>query len=196
VQGILELIRPGAEVISVGKQGGGPSWPQEKINELIVDLGHRLTTVVRLKGGDPFVFGRGGEEVAALEAEGIAVEVVPGVSSATGVPAAAGIPVTRRGVAHAFTVVTGHTAPLASQVNWEAVASVGGTIVVLMGGRVMADLSRQLQTAGLVPDTPVAVICQGTRPDQIVIRTTLDGLSAVSDLPSSPTIVIGAVAAP
>ncbi len=195
VQGILDLIRPGAEVISVGKQGGGPSWPQERINELIVDLGRRLTTVVRLKGGDPFVFGRGGEELAALEAEGIAVEVVPGVSSATGVPAAAGIPITRRGVAHAFTVVTGQTAPWASQVNWKAVASVGGTIVVLMGGRVMGDVSRELQSAGLVPDTPVAVICQGTRPGQTVIRTTLDGLSSVSDLLSSPTIVIGAVAA-
>jgi uroporphyrin-III C-methyltransferase len=151
--------------------------------------------VVRLKGGDPFVFGRGAEELAALRAAGIDAQVVPGVSSATGVPTSAGIALTERGISHAFTVVTGHTAPWASVVNWRAVAAIGGTIVVLMGGGAMDELSEELQASGLSRDTPVAVICDGTRPHQQVLRTTLEGLANVSGLPSSPTIVIGAVAA-
>lgn len=195
VQAILDLINPGAEVISEGKQGAGPSWPQEEINTLLVEMGRRFQTVVRLKGGDPFIFGRGTEELAALRSAGIDSQVVPGVSSATGVPTGAGIALTERGVSHAFTVITGQTAPRASVVNWPAVAAVGGTIVILMGGGVMAELSDQLQAAGLLPETPAVVICDGTRPRQQVIRTTLDGLASVTGLPSSPTIVIGAVAA-
>jgi uroporphyrin-III C-methyltransferase len=195
VQPMLDLINPRADVRSVGKQGGGPSWPQEQINELLVDMGRRLETVVRLKGGDPFVFGRGAEELAALRAAGIDAQVVPGVSSATGVPTSAGIALTERGISHAFTVVTGHTAPWASVVNWRAVSAIGGTIVVLMGGGAMTELSEELQVSGLSRDTPVAVICDGSRPHQQVLRTTLEGLANVSGLPSSPTIVIGAVAA-
>jgi uroporphyrin-III C-methyltransferase len=195
VRGILDLINADAEVLSVGKRAGGPSWAQEEINQRLVDLGRRLGVVVRLKGGDPFVFGRGAEEMVALRAAGIPVEVVPGVSSATGVPAAAGIALTQRGVSHAFTVVTGQTAPWASQVNWPAVVAVGGTIVILMGGKVLAELSSQLQSAGMAANTPAAVICDGTRPGQMVIRTTVAGLKGVERLPSSPTIVIGAVAA-
>ena len=150
--------------------------------------------VVRLKGGDPFVFGRGGEEAAALAAAGIPFEVVPGVSSAIAVPAYAGVPVTHRGLATSFTVVTGTDAPWASsETDWEAVARVGGTIVVLMGVAVRAHIAERLQAGGLAGDTPVAVVRWGTRPEQQTVRTTLAGLGA-ADVQSPAVIVVGAVA--
>ncbi|MDA8062232.1 MAG: uroporphyrinogen-III C-methyltransferase, partial [Actinomycetota bacterium] len=130
---LLERAPAAAERVDVGKTPGGPA-AQEAINSLLVELGLRGREVVRLKGGDPFVFGRGGEEAIALAAAGVDYEVVPGVSSAVAVPAYAGIPVTQRGISTSFTVVTGHRrADLEVETDWEALARAAGTIVVLMG---------------------------------------------------------------
>ena len=165
--------RPTAERIDVGKSPGGPVH-QDEINALLVERGRAGQAVVRLKGGDPFVFGRGGEEAAALLAAGVPFEVVPGVSSAVGVPAYAGIPVTHRGLSTSFTVVTGHSRhAVDDDIDWEALARVGDTVVVLMGVAHRAEIARRLIDGGAPPSTPVAAIRWGTRPDQRTIRTTL-----------------------
>lgn len=191
---ILQLAAPGTEFIDVGKKPGNPT-PQDLINALLVHLGSQGLTVVRLKGGDPFVFGRGGEEAQALLDAHIPFTVVPGVTSAVGVPAAAGIPVTHRNVSPAFTVVTGHReSGGATQIAWEALAQVGGTIVILMGVSERAVIAQRLMAGGLSPTTPVAAIRWGTRAEQHVTRTTLGELhAAVLKAPS--TIVVGEVAA-
>jgi uroporphyrinogen III methyltransferase/synthase len=191
---LLELAPATAERISVGKTPQGPSTPQDEINALLVERGKAGLTVVRLKGGDPFVFGRGGEEAAALAAAGVPFEVVPGISSAVAVPAYAGVPVTHRGLSTSFTVVTGHDAPWASsETDWEAVAKVGGTIVVLMGVASRGLIAERLQAGGLPADTPVAATRWGTRPEQRTVRTTLAELAA-ADVASPSVLVIGAVA--
>ena len=193
-ESILGLARTDAEIIDVGKKPGRPT-PQELINALLVHLGSEGRNIVRLKGGDPFVFGRGGEEAEALQSAGLDFSVVPGVSSSIGAPAAAGIPVTHRGVSVGFTVVTGHREKGgSSSINWEALAQVGGTIVVLMGVAERAAIARRLIDGGLGGSTPVAAIRFGTRPVQQVVRTTLEGLGS-TPLESPSTIVIGAVAA-
>ena len=130
--GVLALVAPTAELIDVGKRPGRPV-PQELISTLLVQLARDGRRVVRLKGGDPYVFGRGGEEAQALLDAGVPFEVVPGITSAVGAPAAAGVPVTHRGVAAAFTVVTGHRRAGEPDVDWRSLAKVGGTVVVLMG---------------------------------------------------------------
>jgi uroporphyrin-III C-methyltransferase len=191
---ILLLARPGTECIDVGKRPGNPT-PQENINALLVHLGSQGLDVVRLKGGDPFVFGRGGEEADALMSAGIDFDVVPGVTSAIGAPAAAGIPVTHRNVATSFTVVTGHREKGGStNIEWEALARVGGTIVVLMGVAERALIAARLIAGGMSPDTPVAAVRWGTRPEQHTTRTTLARLG-VAHVEAPATIVIGAVAA-
>ncbi len=191
---LLGLAPPGAEMVDVGRIPGGPPH-QDHINRLLVEHGRRGGQVVRLKGGDPFVFGRGGEEAEALRAAGIDFEVVPGVTSATAAPAAAGIPVTHRGVATSVTVVTGRQGdPAAAPVDWAALARVGGTLVVLMGMGERAAIAGALLAAGRAPSTPVAVVHWGTTDRQRVVRTDLSGLAAV-DLPPPATIVIGEVAA-
>ena len=191
---LLDLAPPSAERIAVGKTPRGPSTPQEEINALLVEHGRAGRVVVRLKGGDPFVFGRGGEEAAALAAAGVPFEVVPGVTSAVAAPAYAGVPVTHRGMSTSFTVVTGSEAPWASsETDWEAVARVGGTIVVLMGVATRAHIAERLMAAGLAPATPVAAVQWGTRPDQRSIRTTLEHLGD-ADVASPAVLVIGAVA--
>jgi uroporphyrin-III C-methyltransferase len=189
---VLALANPRAELVDVGKAPGRPSPSQAEINDLLVALAHR-GTVVRLKGGDPFVFGRGGEEALALAAAGIDVEIVPGVPSATAVPAAAGVPVTHRGLAGSFTVVTGTREPGAPDTDWESLARVGGTIVVLMGVARREDIATRLLAGGLAPDTPVTAIEWGTHWQQRTVRTRLDQL-ATTDLANPATIVIGAVA--
>ena len=192
---VLDLAPDTATLISVGKSPRGPSTPQEEINGLLVEHGRAGRRVVRLKGGDPFVFGRGGEEAQALAAAGVAFEVVPGITSAISVPAYAGVPVTHRGLSTSFTVVTGHEDPwAATETDWEAVARVGGTVVVLMGTATRAAIARRLQDGGLAADTPVAAVTWGTRPEQSTVRTTLAGLG---DAPvvAPAVIVIGAVAA-
>ena len=191
---IIALARPGVELIDVGKKPGNPT-PQELINTLLVHLGAQGLEVVRLKGGDPFVFGRGGEEAEALQQAGIVHTVVPGITSAIGVPAAAGIPVTHRNVSPAFTVVTGHREKGgSSNIAWEALAQVGGTIVVLMGVAERAQIAARLMAGGLPGNTPVAAIRFGTRANQVTVRTTLDAL-ADAQIQAPSTIVIGAVAA-
>ena len=192
---LLDLAPAAAEYISVGKARGKAPTPQPEINALLVTHGRAGRTVVRLKGGDPFVFARGGEEAEALRAAGVAFEVVPGITSAIAVPAYAGIPVTMRHTALSFTVVTGHEDPAsATTVDWHAVAKVGGTIVVLMGAARIQTIAERLMAGGLAPDTPVASVHWGTRVEQDVIRATLATIGRY-DLPAPSTIVIGAVAA-
>ena len=206
---LLDLAPSGAELIDVGKRpdaeappGGdarGQDERQEEIARLLVEHGRRAAVVVRLKGGDPFLFGRGGEEVEALVAAGIPFEVVPGVTSAFAAPAVAGIPVTHRGVASSVTVVTGRVggpegAAGTGAPDWEALARAGGTLVILMGMSTRAAIAEALIAGGRSPDTPVAVIARATTAAQQVAHTTLNELAAV-DLDSPAVIVVGPVAA-
>ena len=194
VASLLDLAPADAERISVGKSPGHPSVPQDDINALLVARGRAGKEVVRLKGGDPFVFARGGEEARALLEAGVPFEVVPGITSAVAVPAYAGVPVTYRGLSTSFTVVTGHEDPwAASETDWDAVARVGGTIVILMGVATRAAIAERLMAGGLAADTPVAAVRWGTRTEQRTVRTTLGQLGAV-ELEPPVTMVIGAVA--
>ena len=196
-ESLLDLA-PAAERIDVGKAPGHVRMTQSEINDLLIERGRRGETVVRLKGGDPFVFARGGEEAAALAGAGVPFEVVPGITSAIAVPAYAGIPVTLRHSSTSVTIVTGHEEPgtegAEGTVDWEAVARVGGTIVVLMGVARIARIAAELMAAGRSPDTPVAAVQWGTRPEQCTVRATL---STIADEPlgTPSTIVIGDVAA-
>jgi uroporphyrin-III C-methyltransferase len=190
---LLDLAPSDAERIDVGK-GPGQSGLQADINALLVDRARSGRRVVRLKGGDPFVFGRGGEEAEALRRAGVAVEVVPGVTSAFAAPAAAGIPVTHRTVSTSVTVVTGHAGdPALPGVDWDLLARLEGTLVVLMGMAARGAIAERLIAAGRDAATPVAVVHWGTTDRQEVVRTTLAGLATV-DLPAPSAIVIGAVA--
>ena len=182
-----------ARLIDVGKRPGG-SHSQDAINELLVDLARAGFEVVRLKGGDPFLFGRGGEEAQALAAAGIPFTVTPGVTSAIAAPAAAGIPVTHRGVSAAVTVVTGHRQPGAPAVDWHSLARVGGTIVVLMGVAERRHIAAELQAGGLAADTAVTVIKSATLVGEQIQRITLGAL-ADAPIENPAVIVIGAVAA-
>ncbi|HQV57890.1 MAG TPA: uroporphyrinogen-III C-methyltransferase, partial [Ilumatobacteraceae bacterium] len=167
---------------------------QDEINQILVGLGRRNLDVVRLKGGDPFVFGRGGEEAIALASAGIPYSVVPGVTSAVAAPMAAGVPITHRNIAPAFTVVTGHRAPGNAPVDWQALAQVGGTIVVLMGVTHRASIAAELIVGGLAPETPVCAVTWATHDAQVITRTTLASLGN-TPITNPATIVIGAVAA-
>jgi uroporphyrinogen III methyltransferase/synthase len=194
VSSLVDAAPARAERISVGKARGRATMPQHEINALLIDRGRAGQEVVRLKGGDPFVFARGGEEAAALLEAGVAFEVVPGITSAVAVPAFAGVPVTHRGLSTSFTVVTGHEDPWAAKdTDWDAVARVGGTIVVLMGVATRGAIAARLMEGGLAADTPVAAVRWGTRPEQRSVRTTLGALGA-AELDPPATIVIGAVA--
>jgi uroporphyrin-III C-methyltransferase len=191
---LLDLAPAAAEMIDVGKSAGRATVPQDEINAILVDRGRAGLVVVRLKGGDPFVFGRGGEEAAALMAAGVPFEVVPGVTSAIAVPAAAGIPVTMRDEAQGFTVVTGHEDPAGEhEVDWRAIARTRGTIVILMGVTRIARISAELIAGGLPRDTPAACIRWGTTDRQEVLRTTLGALPD-AHLSSPSVIVIGEAA--
>jgi uroporphyrinogen III methyltransferase/synthase len=195
VASLLDLAPEGAERIPVGKAPGrGPS--QDEINALLVDKGRSGATVVRLKGGDPFVFARGGEEAAALAGAGIPFEVVPGITSAIAAPAYAGIPVTLRYSSTSFTVVTGHEDPTSGEgtVDWEAIARVGGTILVLMGVGRIATIVERLLAGGLPPDTPAAAVTWGTRPEQVTVRCRLADLPTQVVKPPA-VFVVGQVAA-
>ena len=182
---VLHDKLPGPEIIDtipedkredVGKRAGGERTSQEYTNERLVELAREGNRVVRLKGGDPFVFGRGGEETSHLAANGIDFEVVPGISSALAAPALAGIPTTHREHASSVSFVTGHEDPTKeeSAVNWEALATTGGTIVVLMGVGKLPDYTAALQEAGMDSNTPVALVERASRPDQRVATGTLD----------------------
>ncbi len=166
---------------------------QEQIGELLVTLGRQGLDVVRLKGGDPYVFGRGGEEALALAEAGIPFEVVPGVSSISAVPAAAGIPVTHRGVADTVTVATGHAAD-GSPPDYASLASAAGTLVLFMGLARLRDLTAGLVRAGKKAETPAAVVSRGSLPDQEVVTGTIEGIAdAAQALPGPALVVIGDV---
>jgi uroporphyrinogen III methyltransferase/synthase len=190
---VLSLAPLTAELVDVGKQPDDRG-DQQAINDLLVAKAKEGKRVVRLKGGDPFVFGRGGEEALALQAAGVPFEVVPGVTSAVAAPAYAGVPVTQRGMVSSFTVVAGHSRSVSEGgTNWEALAAAGGTIVVLMGARHRAEVARRLLAGGLPAETPVLAVHKGTEPGQSVVRTTLAGLPE-AQLEPPVTIVVGEVA--
>ena len=190
---LLDIAPSTAERVDVGKAPGCPV-AQDEINALLVERGLRGQEVVRLKGGDPFVFGRGGEEAQALAEAGVPFEVVPGISAAVAVPAYAGIPVTHRTLSTSFTVVTGHSRhAVDDDVDWDALARAADTIVVLMGVAHRAEIAARLQAGGLPADTPVAAVRWGTRPGQRTVRTTLGELAGVV-LEPPVTLVIGKVA--
>lgn len=194
-QQILDMAPPWAEMIDVGKDPNGTRTTQQRINEILIDRGGSAETVVRLKGGDPFVFGRGGEEAIALEAAGVAVAVVPGITSSIAAPAAAGIPVTHRSVSSAFTVVTAHEDPSKTDgLNWQALAQLGTTLVVLMGARRASQVRDRLIESGMATTTPVAIVISATTKDQQVRRLPLAELG-VQPVPNPAVIVIGDVAA-
>ena len=195
---LLDETRPDAARIFAGKGPGYHTMPQEQINALLVAHARQGRVVVRLKGGDPFVFGRGGEEAAALAAAGIPFEVVPGVSAAIAVPAYAGIPVTHRGYGSLMTVVTAHECAPAAGVDWEALARVGGTLIIMMGVAALPRVTQRLRDGGLAPHTPAAVIEQGTTAQQRVVEGTLADIAeraAAADIRPPAITVVGAVAA-
>jgi uroporphyrin-III C-methyltransferase/precorrin-2 dehydrogenase/sirohydrochlorin ferrochelatase len=178
---LLESLPTSVEVIDASKLPRGRSMAQEQINALLIEHALAGRRVVRLKGGDPFVFGRGMEELEACVAAGVPVEVVPGVTSAISVPALAGIPVTHRGLTHEFVVVSGHLPPGHPQslVDWPAIARLRGTVVVLMGVDTAPAIAAALVEHGRAPDTPVAVVADGSTPTQRTVRTTLADLPRV-----------------
>ncbi len=196
---ILDRARRDARRIDVGKQPGRHAMSQAAINDLLVELAQQGLRIVRLKGGDPFVFGRGGEELEHLRRHAIAVEIVPGITAATGCAAAAALPLTHRGLSSAVTFVTGHSAESdSSSVDWPALARSGATLVVYMGRAKANAIAATLIGAGMAASTPLAIIENGTRPDQRIIISQLDGLAdaAAGIDPERPAlIVIGAVAA-
>lgn len=173
---ILAMINPNAEKINAGKRRGRHSLPQIETTQLLIEKARTHAVVVRLKGGDPFVFGRGGEEMADLVAAGVPVEVIPGVTSGIAAPAYAGIPLTHRGYSSSVTFVTGHEAvgKYRPDVNWAAIAQGSETIVIYMGLHNLSNIVAELTTAGLNPQTPMALIRWGTRPDQEELKGTLE----------------------
>ncbi len=198
-QSALAWARPDAQIIDVSKSPGGRSTDQDEINRLLIEHAKEGRDVVRFKGGDSFVFGRGGEELIACADAGIDAHVIPGVSSAIAVPAIAGIPVTHRGLSQAVTVVSGHVPPghPDSTVDWTALARTGSTIVVLMGVRTLAAIADALLDGGLDPATPAAVVADGTLPSQQVVRADLAGIAQAASAAglSAPAVaVVGDVA--
>jgi uroporphyrinogen III methyltransferase / synthase len=195
---LLRHARPDAELIYVGKKPGEPSIPQEEINALLVELGRAGKTVVRLKGGDPYVFGRGGEEALALIEAGIPFEVVPGVTSGIAAPSYAGIPVTHRGVSASVAFITGHEDPTKDHpdVDWDRVAGGADTLVLYMGVGRLREISAALISAGRNPETPVAVIRWGTVPEQRTVNGTLGDIAdrvAEANLRPPAVTVVGDV---
>ena len=196
----LEQARPDAEVVHVGKIPRGEFTPQEQINQVLVDRALAGKVVVRLKGGDNFVFGRGGEEWNACVEAGLPVTVIPGVSSSIAVPGLAGVPVTHRNLTQGFVVVSGHVAPddPRSEVGWDALARLGLTIVVLMGVAALPEISARLINAGMDPATPAASIADGGMPSQRQVRADLATLplaAAAEDIGAPAVTVIGAAVA-
>jgi uroporphyrinogen III methyltransferase / synthase len=196
----LAVVREDAEVIDVGKIGGGPQVPQQETERLIVEHARAGRTVVRLKGGDPFVFGRGGEEAQALLAAGIEFEVVPGVTSGIAAPAYAGIPVTFRGASSAVAFVTGHEDPAKPEtaIDWEALARFPGTLVFYMGVRQLPRIAERLIAAGRGADEPAAIVERGTFPEQRSLVATLSELperAAAEGIGAPAITVVGPVAA-
>ncbi|HEX6708711.1 MAG TPA: uroporphyrinogen-III C-methyltransferase [Rubrobacter sp.] len=178
-EALLKYASPEAERIYVGKKPGNPTMSQEDINALLVELGRTAKTVVRLKGGDPYIFGRGGEEALALKSAGLPFEVVPGVTSGVAAPAYAGIPVTHRSISTSVAFVTGHEDPTKgrSDVDWKKLANSADTLVLYMGVGRLQEISAELLAAGRSPDTPVACVRWGTIPEQQTVTGTLEDIA-------------------
>ena len=196
---VLQQVRPGAQVIDVAKIPRGAFTPQERINELLVEHGRAGRRVVRLKGGDNFVFGRGGEEWQACAAAGVPVRVIPGVSSAIAGPALAGIPLTHRQLTQGFTVVSGPLPPgdPGSTLDWPALARANTTLVILMGVANLEAIATELVAAGLAPGTPAATVADAGLPSQRTVRGTvadIAGLTHQAGVRPPAVTVIGAVA--
>jgi uroporphyrinogen III methyltransferase / synthase len=196
----LRNVRPKAELIYAGKEGGGPSMAQAEIERLLVEHGRAGREVVRLKGGDPFVFGRGGEEAEALREAGIRFEIVPGVTAGVAAPAYAGIPVTHRDKASAVAFVTGHEDPdkPESGLDWEALAEFPGTLVLYMGVRQLGTITARLKAAGRDGEEPAAIVQRGTLPDQRVVSGTLQTIATeatAAGVRAPAVTVLGPVAA-
>ena len=196
---VLAMVRPQARILKVGKRGGRASTPQAFIERLMLRYARQGCCVVRLKGGDPFLFGRGGEEMLTLRAAGFAVEVVNGLTAGIAVPATLGIPVTHRGLAAGVTFVTARAGSQGSaEPDWAALARTGTTLVIYMGLARLPEISAALQAAGLPGATPAAVIAHGSLPSQREVLGHLDGIAQAARaaaLPAPALIVIGAVAA-
>lgn len=193
-EGIKELFPPGTELVYVGKRADDHAYQQEEINRMLVESASRHKRIVRLKGGDPYVFGRGGEEAEELVKAGIEVEVVPGITSAIAVPELAGIPVTHRGYASAVTVITGHEDPTKGDpaLNFKALGQMKGTIVILMGVSRLKDNVDALLNGGKPANTPVAIIERGASDKERVTAGTLGTIVSMAELRGvkSPAIII------
>ena len=192
---ILEISKDGCKFIYVGKEDGKHSVPQDKINDIIYQNSLKYNIVVRLKGGDPFVFGRGGEEALYLYNKGVKFEIIPGITSSISAPAYAGIPVTHRGISASFRVVTGHESPnkKESQIPWNNFKT-DDTIVFLMGLHNLSKISSKLIEIGKSKDYPVAVISKGTTKEQKVVVGRLDNIVEKSkDIITPALIVVGRV---
>jgi len=192
---ILKMAKNGCEFVYVGKEDGRHIVPQDDINEIIYQNALKYENVVRLKGGDPFVFGRGGEEAAYLYDRDVKFEIIPGITSAISGPAYAGIPVTHRGVSVSFRVVTGHESPnkKVSQIPWDNFKT-DDTIIFLMGLHNLPKISEKLIEIGKAQNYPVAVISKGTTKDQVVVVGTLENIvEKAKDIPTPALIVVGKV---
>ncbi len=197
---MLAGLRPGTQVVDVGKCPYGTATPQDRITALMLEHARAGRRVVRLKGGDPFVLGRGAEEAAACRAAGVAYEVVPGVTSAVAAPAVAGIPVTHRGVSQHFTVVSGHAAPggPGCSVDWAALGRDRGTLVLLMALHHLDAITEALLAHGRAPDTPAAAVASGTTDAQRVVTASLARIAAATraaGLAPPAVVVVGDVVA-
>lgn len=195
---LLEETRPDAELVDAGKQPKRHRLAQEEINAILLDRARQGCDVVRLKGGDPLIFGRGGEEALVCRQHGIPFEIVPGVSSVNAVPAYAGIPLTHRHVSSSFTVITGHEDPTKreSSINYGALAQLGGTIVIMMGVNKLCKITRQLQNHGMDGEIPAAVIEWGaTRRQRTRIGTldTIAGIARAHDIQPPAITIVGDV---
>jgi uroporphyrin-III C-methyltransferase len=195
----LQYAKREAVIIEVAKIPRGTSTSQEQINEILIEHASAGRTVVRLKGGDPFVFGRGGEEWQACAAAGIPVTVIPGVSSAIAGPALAGVPLTHRELTQGFTVISGHAAPgeTTSTLNWQALATANTTLVIMMGVATLPDITTELLKHGLASDTPAMTVADAAMPSQRSVRGTLADIAALTkeaDIKPPAITVIGGVA--
>ncbi len=188
---ILNMCKNGCEFVYVGKEDGKHILPQDKINEVIYQSSLKYEIVVRLKGGDPFVFGRGGEEGIYLKERGVEFEIIPGITSAISVPAYAGIPVTHRGISASFRVVTGHEAPNkeSGQIPWENFKT-DDTIVFLMGLHNLENITKKLIEIGKPKDFPVAVISKGTTPEQKTVVGTLENITSLAKSLDTPALIV------
>jgi uroporphyrin-III C-methyltransferase len=190
---ILQLISPTAEVRNVGKRCGSKTLRQEEINFLLVTLAAAGRQVVRLKSGDPLIFGRAGEELEALRRSNIAYEIVPGVTSALGAAAAAGIPLTHRHTSSTLVLTAGHRASEHGDENWNSFARSGSTLVIYMPGHDYVRTAGRLATSGFAPETPCAIISRATTPQQQVHLTTISHLHRASELGAPTLLVVGEV---